>query len=186
MTTNNKDICEMFNDSKAYAMEKNINKIILFAKGIENVLKFKNILDETDIELIITTFPSNQVLYIEDEEEGIIETHPEILSFENRTKLKSLNIPLITSTFPFEPIIIPGNNYNPYSTISQTLNIFGPGTDIAVQSSLMAVDTGVVEPGERILSLTTQNVLDLKATNSRFLFHPEKGLEIYHILRPKE
>lgn len=99
MTTNYKDICEMFNDSKAYAMEKNINKIILFAKGIENVLKFKNILDETDIELIITTFPSNQVLYIEDEEEGIIETHPEILSFENRTKLKSLNIPLITSTF---------------------------------------------------------------------------------------
>ena len=93
MTTNYKDICEMFNDSKAYAMEKNINKIILFAKGIENVLKFKNILDETDIELIITTFPSNQVLYIEDEEEGIIETHPEILSFENRTKLKSLNIP---------------------------------------------------------------------------------------------
>ena len=47
----------------------------------------------------------------------------------------------------------------------------------------MAVDNGLLKPSERVLSLTSTLAVDLNTTNSRFIFHPEKGLEIHEILK---
>ncbi|PRT72682.1 hypothetical protein C6A27_01145 [Streptococcus anginosus] len=180
---NIKDIDELFHFSKKYAVDNDISNIIIFAKKVENVLKLSQLLSETNINLIVTTFPNNQVLYIENEDGDIDEVIPEILSEENRQILTKNNIPLISSTLPLDPVVIPGTNYNPYTIISQTLSLFGLGTDLAVQSALMSVDNGFIKPSERVLSLTSSIAVDLQTTNSRFVFHPEKGVKILEILK---
>ena len=180
---NVKNINELFHISKKYAIDNNISNILVFAKKIENVLNLSRLLSDTDIKLIGTTFPSNQILYIENETGEVEEIIPEILSQESREILNKNNIPLISSTLPLDPVVIPGTNYSPYTVLSQTLNLFGEGTNIAVQSALMAVDNGFLNPSERVLSLTASLAVDLYATNTRFIFHPEKGLEINEILK---
>ena len=64
---NVKNINELFHISKKYAIDNNISNILVFAKKIENVLNLSRLLSDTDIKLIVTTFPSNQILYIENE-----------------------------------------------------------------------------------------------------------------------
>ena len=69
-TTN--EINNLFKKAKVYAEENDIEYIVIFAKGIKNVLNLNNLLKGSGIRLLVTTFPSNQVLYLENEE-GVIE-----------------------------------------------------------------------------------------------------------------
>ncbi|WEA14144.1 MULTISPECIES: hypothetical protein [Lactococcus] len=177
------NINQLFEEAKKYAIENNIKSIVIFAKGIENVINLNNMLKDTGIKLFVTTFPSNQVLYLENEEGELEESYPEILIPENINVLEKEGISLISSTLPLEPIITPGIKDNPYSIINMTLNLFSEGTSLAVQSALMPVDNGYIAPSTRVLSLTSNLAVDLETTNSRFLFHPEKGLKINHIIK---
>ncbi|KKF41466.1 hypothetical protein [Streptococcus uberis] len=180
-TINN--IEDLFHISIDYAKDNNINDIIIFAKGIENVLRLNEMLKDTEINLYVTTFPHHQLLYIENEEGEIDEIYPEILEDYNQKLLKENNITLISSTLPLDPIITPGIETNPYHIINQTLNLFGHGTDIVIQSALMASDNGVIKPGSRVLSLISNLAADLETANSRFLFHPKYGIKINHIIK---
>ena len=180
-TTN--EINNLFKKAKVYAEENDIEYIVIFAKGIKNVLNLNNLLKGSCIRLLVTTFPSNQVLYLENEEGVIEEEHPEILNQDSLDILRVEQIKLISSTLPLEPIIIPGLQNNPYESINKTLDIFGDGVSIAVQSVLMSTDTGNIKPSTRVLSLTAGLAIDTEATNSRFLFHPTKGLKIQHIIK---
>lgn len=180
-TINNID--ELFNLSIDYAVSHEINDIIIFAKGIDNVLNLNKMLKNTDINLYVTTFPHHQLLYIENEEGEIDEVYPEILEEHNQQLLKENKITLISSTLPLDPIITPGVNTNPYHVINQTLNLFGQGMDMVLQSALMATDNGFIKPGSRVLSLISNLAADVETTNSRFLFHPEHGVKINHIIK---
>ena len=69
------------------------------------------------------------------------------------------------------------------SVLKVTEDLLFVDSDIAVQSALMAVDNGLLKPSDRVLSLTSTLAVDLNTTNTRFIFHPEKGLEIHEILK---
>ncbi|MBO0445543.1 hypothetical protein JZO78_04235 [Enterococcus ureilyticus] len=184
INNNNADnLKELFEETVSYAEKNNIGKIIIFAKGTENVLKLKEEIGDKKIELIVTTFPMNQVLYIENDEGEIEETYPELYSKDERNKLEQKDIRVLPGTLPFEAIIIPGYDNNPYNVISKTLNLFGNGMDIIIQSALMTTDAGITEPGERVVSMNTQMFADLNTANSRFLFHPEKKVLINEIYK---
>lgn len=177
------NIDQLFEEAKIYAQNNDIEYIVLFAKGIENVLKLNKMLKGSGINLVVTTFPSNQVLYLENEDGDLEENYPEILNSENISILEEEAISLVSSTLPLEPIITPGTNNNPYSIIKMTLDLIGEGTSLAVQSALMTVDNGYIKPTTRVLSLISGLAVDLETTNSRFLFHPEKGLKINHVIK---
>lgn len=166
-----------------YACDNNINKIAIFAKGTENVLKLNDKCKKTGIELFAVTFPTNQAIYVKNEDDDIEEVYPEILYEENKELLVKNNIKLVSSTMPLEPIVIPGERSNPYGVISQSLNLFGEGVDLCVQISMMLTDQGYTQPNEQILSMNGRLALDLQACNSRFLFHPSLGLEINRIIK---
>lgn len=82
-----------------------------------------------------------------------------------------------------EGIVIPGDNFNPYKIIEQTLTIVSPGLPNLVQSLLIATDSGVVVPRERVLVMNAVLAIDALGTNTRFLFHPEEGMEIKKIIQ---
>lgn len=174
---------DLFKQAIEYAVNNEIKTIIIFAKGIDNILKLKDFIGEKDINLIATTFPMNQVLYMEDENGEVEEVYPEIYEKKSMKKLKEKNVTLVSSTMPLDPIIIPGQHDSPYTVITKTLNLFGEGIDLIVQSALMTTDVGETLPGERVLSMNLSGFADINTTNSRFLFHPSKGLKINQIIK---
>lgn len=169
-----------------YCIKNNIEKIIMFIKNEKSILDVKLYLEEhsISIDLIGVTFPANEKMYILNKNEVIEEFVPEAAD-GNTVKeiLKEKDITLISSALPFEGIVIPGDNFNPYKIIEQTLTIVSPGLPNLVQSLLIATDSGVVVPRERVLVMNAVLAIDALGTNTRFLFHPEEGMEIKKIIQ---
>ncbi len=174
---------DLINVVSKYIEEENIKYITIFAKGIDNVLKLSQKLEHTDVSIFVTTFPTNEPIYLRNAEDEIEETYPEILSNENKKILKDKGIHLTSSTLPLSPVIVPGHNDNPYKIINQTLNLFGNGVDLCVQAAMMLTDNGHIKPTDRVIAMNSQVAIDLNTCNSRFLFHPELGLEINQIIK---
>lgn len=170
----------LFEKAVVYAVENDIKKIIVFAKKAENILKLKHIIADKDIKILVTTFPMNQVLYIKKEGE-IEEVHSELDDKELRGMLEENGIKVLSGTLPLENIIVPGSNNNPYDIIKKTMNLFGTGLDIIVQSALMTTDMGETIPGERIISMNAKTFVDMTTTNSVYLYHPKLKVNINSI-----
>jgi len=168
-----------------YANENNIKKILIFTKDGNAAIEAKDNSNIGDIDIIAISFPANEVFYIENDEGEIIEKNPESSLPEVRKKLAEKNINLILSTMPFEDIVIPGSSINTYNIIEKSLSLIDAGLSLCVQSVLMATDNGYVSPEERVISMVSCTAIDVNATNSRFLFHPKKGLEINSIISKK-
>lgn len=169
-----------------YCIENGIDKIVLFIKDEQNILTIKGYIEEkpTDIEIIAVTFPANEIMYEYDENDEIKEFIPEAANGSRvREILKENNIPLISGALPFEGIVIPGDNYNPYRIIEQTLVMVNHALPSLVQTLLMATDNGAVLPGERVLVINSALAIEATGTNTRLLFHPKEGLRIIEIIK---
>lgn len=173
----------LFQEAVNYAEKNEIKKIVLFAKGKDNVLVLREKINDKDMSLLVTTFPMNQVLYIENEEGEVEEIFPSLYDLDEQMILKEQNITVLSATLPLDSIIIPSHNNNPYDVIKRTLNLFGPGIDLIIQSAMMSTDMGATKPGERIISMNTKSFVDLNTTNSKYMFHPEKKVRINNIFK---
>ena len=71
---------------------------------------------------------------------------------------------------------------SPYNVIKEALSLVFPELHLAIQSVIMATDTGHLEPADRVLSLTKLSCVDIISSNERLLFHPEKGLKVQHVV----
>lgn len=129
------------------------------------------------------TFPANETMYELAEGDEVNKFVPKAAD-GNKVKdiLKKNDIPLISGALPFEGIVIPGDNFNPYKIIEKTLNLVKPGLGNLVQTLLVVTDSGLVQPKEQVLIMNAVLAIDVLGTNTRFLFHPEDGLEINKII----
>lgn len=179
------DIKSFYVDNVKYCVDNGINKLIMFIKNEKSILDVKSYLDENDIvvDLIAVTFPANEKMYELVGDDELNEFVPEAA---DGTKIRNIlnenNIPLISSALPFEGIVIPGDNFNPYKIIEQTLNMVNSGLSNLVQTLLIATDNGLVLPGERLLVMHSVLAIDANGTNTRLLFHPQEGLKINKII----
>lgn len=169
-----------------YSLENKIKKIVLFIKDEETILKIKKYIEykTTEIELIGVTFPANEKMFELDENDELREFTPDAAKGNRvRNILKENNIQLVCGALPFEGIVIPGDNYNPYKIIDQTLYMVNPGLPTLVQTLLMATDNGAVLPGERVVVMNSKLAIEATGTNTRLLFHPKEGLKIAEIIQ---
>lgn len=182
---------ENFKKNIEYCLENGIKKILMFIKEEENIIKLNNVLrsyeNAQDIQLIGVSFPANEKMYIYNKETERTESIIPKASDGNKIKKKlaDRNITLITSTLPFEGIVVPGDNFNPYKIIEKTFNIVNISLSALVQSILVATDNGVVNPGEKVLSMNLTTALYANGTNTRYLFHPKYGFKVNEILNKK-
>jgi hypothetical protein len=168
-----------------YCVDNGINKLVMFIKDEKTILGVKSYIVESGIalELIAVTFPANEKMYELNEREEMRTFVPKAADGnEIRDILKENNIPLISSALPFEGIVIPGDNFNPYKIIEQTLNMVNSGLPNLVQTLLMATDNGFVKPKERVLVMNAILAIDVIGTNTRVLFHPEDGMKIKKVI----
>lgn len=168
-----------------YCVDNEIKKLILFIKNEKSILNLKSYLEENkyEIDLIAVTFPANEKMYELNDDEELNEFIPEAAEGNKiRRILQEKNIPLISGALPFEGIVMPGNNFNPYKIIEQTLNMVNSGLANLVQTLLIATDNGLVVPKERVLVVNAVLAIDALGANTRFLFHPEEGMRINNIV----
>lgn len=177
-----------FYEKVEYCIKNEIKKLVMFIKSEENIVKMKEIIDELEAEvnLIGVTFPANEIMYIHDEEDEVKKIVPSAADGEEiRDILNKHDIKLITSSLPFEGIVIPGNNFNPYKIIEKSLTLVDISLPSLVQSVLVATDNGAITPGEKLLAVNLNLAIYTKGTNSKFLFHPSEGMEIIDIIKNK-
>ncbi|MBE1556533.1 hypothetical protein [Sporosarcina limicola] len=179
------EIKSVYIENVKYCVDNGINKLIMFIKDEKSILEVKSYLEgnEIEIELIAITFPANEKMYVLDEDDELSEFVPGAADGNKiRCILKENKIPLVSSALPFEGIVIPGDNFNPYKIIEQTLNMVNPGLPNLVQALLVATDSGLVVPKERVLVMNAGLAIDVLSTNTRFLFHPEEGMQINKVI----
>lgn len=179
------DIKPFYIENVKYCVDNGINKLIIFIKNEKSILAVKSYLEENEIaiDLIAVTFPANEKMYKLDEDDELSEFVPEAADGNKiRNILNENNIPLISSALPFEGIVIPGDNFNPYKIIEQTLNMVNSGLPSLVQTLLIATDNGLVLPRERLLVMNSILAIDAFGTNTRLLFHPQEGMKINKII----
>lgn len=180
------DLRDNFKKNIQYCVEQKIKKIIMFIKDEESILSVKTYLQEQEIhlDLIGVTFPANEPIYKLNDQKEIEEFIPKAAKGEEvREILRNKGIPLISSALPFEGIVIPGDNYNPYKIIEQTFSIVNKALPNLVQTLLIATDSGQVLPRERVVVMNAILAIDVLGTNTRFLFHPDEGMEINTIIQ---
>ena len=184
-----KEIEDFLNDIE-YCDTNKINKLVIFVKSptiLENIKKFIDV-KNIEMNIIGVTFPANEPIYLEEENENgdstIKEYIPEAADGDKVYEaLKSQGIQLIRSTLPFQGIVIPGENYNPYQIISNTMDLIYNGLSNIIQTIMIATDNGAVSPNERVVVANKVLFVDLNGVNSRMLFHPDLGLKINNIYK---
>ncbi len=83
---------------------------------------------------------------------------------------------------PLWEIVLPGTVESKVKIIQATLSLISGGLPLCVQAVLMACDAGHVEPGEEVISMSADTAIVARAAQTRWLFHPERGLEIREII----
>ena len=179
---------EIMNSAVEYAITESINKILIFSKNGDSAIKLKKILQTKDnsIDVIAVLFPANERLFQRDKDGKVNEFIPNSLDKKVMSNLKSLSVQPVYGTLPLENVIVPGTSNNIYSTIKQTLSLFAPGLQLAIQGILMATDQGLLKDNERVISIVSDIAVDAKSANSRLMFHPQYGLSINHIIAQKK
>lgn len=164
------------------AKEESIRKILVFTSDGEGALELKKQINEELIDVIAVSFPNKMPFFHKEDDGGIKEIYPETSNEGVKKKLMEKNIKLVQGTMPFEAIIVPGARDSKIRAIKETLTLFSGGLKLCVQAVLMTTDSGVVEPGEKVIAMSADTSIITYGSNSAFLFHPLKGLHISKII----
>ena len=134
------------------ALELGISKVIVASETGRSALKALKIFRGTNVKLIVVTHYLAKTIG----PKGDIPIGLNRPEYEPIKKfLEKHGVIVIQGTRPFAGIdrSLGWNSPVPETFIDKTLEIFGSGTKIAVEATLMATDAGVVDEGEIVVSL---------------------------------
>ena len=133
------------------AQELNVRKVVIASETGRSALKALDIFRGSDVQLVVVTHytattigPKGQI--------PIGLKRPEYAS-----RLKTLlenNVKIVQGTRPLAPPSrsIQWNDPTPEGVLDKTLELFGAGTKIAIEVSVMATDGGEVTDGEEVIA----------------------------------
>ena len=169
--------------SKKRCEESGIKKVIIASETGRSALKALKIFEGSDIKIIaVTHYPATTWGPKGDIPIGIArEEYKKI-----RESLLKSGVKIVQGTRPFAP---PSRSINwdyptPEGIIDKTLEIFGAGTKIAIEASIVATDVGAVEDGEEIIACAgTYKGLDTALlVKTAFSMDFFKDLEVIEII----
>ncbi|MBN1452903.1 MAG: hypothetical protein JW963_17930 [Anaerolineales bacterium] len=169
------------------ADELGIGKVVIASETGRSALKALEIFRGSDAQLIVVThYPATTI-----GPKGRIPIGLKRSEYASRLEtLLENNVKIVQGTRPLAPPSrsIQWNAPTPEGMMDKTLEIFGAGTKIAIEASIMATDAGEVEEGEEIVSCAgtfkgLDTALIARATYSMNFF---KEFEIHEIIaRPR-
>ncbi|MBT9141515.1 MAG: hypothetical protein DDT30_02107 [Dehalococcoidia bacterium] len=173
--------------SRDRARQLNIGKMVVASETGRSALRALKVLEGTDIKLIVVThYPGETRGPKGDIPIGL--GRPEYRHVKEHL-LKNGAV-VVQGTRPFAGVgrTLGWNSPVPVTFVDKALELFGPGTKIAVEVALMATDVGVIEDGETVVTLGgTYKGLDtalvVKTTYSGNIFTNFEVLEL--IAKPR-
>lgn len=179
---------ELIKSAVKYSKNTGINKILIFSQNGESGLKLKKYVDELNpsVQVVTIMFPANEPVFIENEEGHVEEVIPNDINSDINSKLLKENVQVIFGTLPLDNVVVPGVPNSINLTIKNTLSMFTPGLQLAVQAVLIATDHGILNFGEPVISIVGDVAISASAANSRLIFHSEYGLKIDSIIAKKQ
>lgn len=148
------------------AKKQHIEKIVMFTARGDGILLALNTLcalDEyKDIKLVAVTFPQAR-MFTADGKPLIVK-----ISDEAEAAMKQHNIPIVRAHLPFDPIAPRfkdrGVLAQDLSLVESALNILGGGMSLCVQGVILACDSGAIEYGEHVISMTADTAILVQAS----------------------
>jgi len=150
------------------AREKNIKKILVASSTGESASRVVEQLGTKEHEIIVVTDRAENCWNVSSLSRRAREDfkikkgekdHKSGISYESLTykELKKMGIKrIIQAPEIFRGINVPGG-CNVAQVIAHTLYLFGPGTKVAVEITLIACDAGAVKAGEDIIAIAGRN-----------------------------
>ena len=168
---------------KARAVALDLQKVVIFTGDGDGAFLLKEAVQGTNITVLAVTFPYRATFRPEGKDghsqEKII---PKTSNADVRQKFLEKGIPLIQGVMPLWEIVLPGTVESKVKVIHSTFSLISGGFPLCVQAVLMSCDAGNVEPGEEVISMSADTAIVARAANTRWMFHPERGLEIREII----
>lgn len=136
--------------AKKRAKERGINNIIIASETGLSALKALEVFRDSAVKIIVVThYPSSTVGPRGRIPIGINRDEYEI----TRKTLEKEGIEVVQGTRPFvPPSRIEWTVNSMEGIIDATLELFGSGTKIAIETAIMATDAGKVKPGDEVIS----------------------------------
>lgn len=134
------------------ARDLNIKKMVVASETGRSALKALNIFKGTDIKLIVVThYPESTW-----GPKGNISIGLGRLEYAHvKRYLEEQGALIVQGTRPFAGVgrALRWDGPVPATFVDKTLELFSPGTKIAIETALMATDAGVLEEGEEVITL---------------------------------
>ncbi len=137
--------------AKKSSEELGIGKVVIASETGRSALLALDVFKDHDVELIVVThYPATTWGPKGEIPIGLMrEEYSEI-----REKLLEAGVKIVQGTRPFAP---PSRSIDwsfptPEAIIDRTLELFGAGTKIAIEATVMATDSGVLDEGEEVIS----------------------------------
>lgn len=159
---------ELFESVKKRAKELEIKKIVIASSSGDSAKRAVGELGTKDYEIIVVTDRAEIVWDVRSMSEKMrreyeIKTgakeYPSGIAHDSpvRKELKDMGVNwIIQATEVFRGINIPGG-FNMAQVIAQTLYLFGSGTKVAIEVTLIACDAGAVRAGDDVIAIAGKN-----------------------------
>jgi len=166
-----------------YAEREAVEKIVMFtATGEGPLLAAKEFLPRYPSVLVVAVTPPVGRAYASPDQPGQL-VGAGIIG-ERRQFLTDLGIPIVAAHLPFKEVYTghDSERRSEWSRVAEALSIFGGGLPLAVQAVLMATDAGELEPRERVIAMTADTAITVRASRTETFLSPFEGLLIEHII----
>lgn len=103
-----------------------------------------------------------------------------------REELVALGVGIVSAHLPFKELYDGKDRTSEWSRVAHSFGILGGGFALCVQAALVACDAGLVDHGERVVALTADTAVVLRASRTECFLSPLEGLLAEHIIcRPE-
>ncbi|MFH1934335.1 MAG: pyruvate kinase alpha/beta domain-containing protein [Pseudomonadota bacterium] len=159
---------ELFESVKKRAKELGVKKILIASSSGDSAKRTVRELGTKDYEIIVVTDRAEVVWDVGSMSEKMrreyeIKTgakeYPNGIDHDSsvRKELQDMGVNwIIQATEVFRGINVPGG-FNVAQVIAQTLYLFGSGTKVAIEITLIACDAGAIRAGEDVIAIAGKN-----------------------------
>lgn len=110
------------------------------------------------------------------------------LSEAMREKLTTLGIPVVSAHLPFKECWSGADERtSEWTRVAEAYGVLGGGFSYCIQAALVSCDSGMVAHGTRVVTVSADTALALRACRTESFLSPYEGLLVEHIIcRPEK
>jgi hypothetical protein len=151
-------------------------KIVVFTAIGEGPALAYNLLQQYDPKIIAVTLPPD--FSVQRGKERLFPRIPDKL----KAFFSGVGVTVITGRLPFDPIEGCEAHNEQMVLVRNVISIFGGGFALCVQAVLQACDHGVIEPGEKVISVAGDSAGVFTASMTKNFLSRDSGLAINEVL----